>query len=235
MTASQPGARRVELEQRLLDLQQRIARAAAEAGRQPSEITLIAITKTWPASDIAALAALGVTDIGENRAQELESKLEQLERTLPDLRWHFVGQLQRNKAGLVARHCAAVHTVDRAVLVAALSRAAQQAGRQLEIFVQLSLDGDPARGGVIEEGVGPLADEVAASADLRLAGLMAMPPLGAAARPAFARLREASERLRCTHPGAVALSAGMSADLEDAVIEGATHLRVGTGLMGSRA
>jgi pyridoxal phosphate enzyme (YggS family) len=215
-----------------------VAAAAAAAGRQPQELTVISVTKTFPASDVALLHQLGVLDIGENRAQELASKIAALSGLLPAepvIRWHFIGQLQKNKASLVGRECAALHTLDRAALVAPLDRTASRSGRTLDVFLQLSLDGDPRRGGIVEDEIGALADAVAACSGLRLAGLMAVPPLDAAPRAAFARLRGVSDRLRVTHPGATAISAGMSADLEDAVMEGATHLRVGTDLMGSRA
>lgn len=237
MVASQTEPGRLhELELRLRLLRERIATAAAAAGRQPDDITLIAVTKTWPATDIRALHALGQRDIGENRAQELADKLEQLDGIAdPTLRWHFIGQLQRNKAGFVGRHCCAVHTVDRGSLVGPLDRAAREADRELEIFLQLRLSDDPTRGGTTEDQIDRLAEQVAASENLRLAGVMAIPRLGAAPRPAFAQLRAVSERLRARYPSALGISAGMSADLEDAVIEGATHLRVGTGLMGSRA
>jgi pyridoxal phosphate enzyme (YggS family) len=180
-----------------------------------------------------------VLDIGENRAQELAAKVSDM-ASLPagtgdPIRWHFIGQLQSNKAALIGRECAALHTLDRPSLIAPLQRGAERAGRVLDVFLQLSLDGDPQRGGIAEAGVPALADSVAQCGGLRLAGLMAVPPLGAAPRPAFARLRGVSERLRASHPEATALSAGMSADLEDAVMEGATHLRIGTDLMGSRA
>jgi pyridoxal phosphate enzyme (YggS family) len=232
--------RRADLSRRRTALLQRVAEAAAAAGRQPAELTVITVTKTFPASDVALLHGMGVLDIGENRAQELASKISELEGVLPatataPVRWHFIGQVQSNKASLVGRECFALHTLDRGALLAPLHRAAMRIGRKLDVFIQLSLDGDPRRGGIIEDQIGPLADAVAAHSGLRLAGLMAVPPLGAAPRPAFARLRTAGDRLRITHPGAAALSAGMSADLEDAVIEGATHLRVGTDLMGSRA
>jgi hypothetical protein len=228
-------SRRGELIRRRTALLQRVADAAAAAGRRPEELTVITVTKTFPASDVALLQEMQVLDIGENRAQELASKIAQLQGIQPPLRWHFIGQLQGNKASLVGRECFALHTLDRQALLAPLDRAAVRAGRRLEVFVQLSLDGDPHRGGIAEAQIGPLADAVAGCGGLRLAGLMAVPPLGAEPRPAFARVRAASERLRITHPGATALSAGMSADLEAAVIEGATHLRVGTDLMGSRA
>ena len=233
------AARGAELAARWDALARRVAEAAEAAGRSAADLTVIAVTKTWPYSDIVCLRDIGVRDIGENRAQELAAKLQQaaIDTThrAPELRWHFIGQLQRNKAGLIARTCTALHTVDRVELIAPLARAAEAADRRLDVFLQLSLDGDPKRGGATEAELATLADQVEATDSLRLRGLMAVPPLGEAPRPAFARLRAVSEGLRRTHPAASALSAGMSGDLEEAVMEGATHLRVGTGLMGSRA
>jgi pyridoxal phosphate enzyme (YggS family) len=228
------------VEARLLD-------ALQAAGRRREEITLVAVSKTRPAADVAELAALGVRDFGENRWQELAPKAAEVAAAadltaaaeLPptaELRWHFVGRLQRNKARGVAATVVAVHSLDRADLCAPLARGAAAAGRALDVFVQVSLDGDPKRGGVVVDELPALADGVAACAPhLRLVGLMAVPPRETPPRPAFARLRALSERLQVNHPGASSLSAGMSADLEDAVAEGATHLRIGTALFGSRA
>ena len=227
--------RTADLAQRWRELALRVAAAAEVAGRLPDELTVIAVTKTFPSSDVAALHSLGVVEVGENRAQELAVKLTELESLgEPALHWHFIGQLQRNKAAFVGRHATALHTLDRVNLVAPLARGTREAGRRLEVFLQLSLDGDPKRGGLAAEAIAAVADEVAVVPELRLRGLMAVPPLGAAARPAFARLRLASEELQRSHPEATAISAGMSGDLEDAVKEGATHLRVGTALLGSR-
>jgi hypothetical protein len=214
----------------------RIDAAARAAGRDPASVALLAISKTWPADDVRALAALGQVDFGENRAQELAAKAAAL-ADLP-LRWHFVGQLQRNKAAAVARLGAVVHSVDRASLVEALDRAGGQAGRPVEVFVQTDLGGPEgdlaARGGAAPEEVPALADLVAAAPGLRLRGLMAVAPRGADPAPAFARLADLAERVRADHPEAVDLSAGMSGDLEAAVAAGATIVRVGTALFGDR-
>lgn len=232
---------------RLRAVEQRLADASAAAGRPRSELTLVAVSKTRPASDVAALAALGQRDFGESRWQELGPKSEELAGTTTGadgadgadeaagLRWHFVGRVQRNKARAIAEASFAVHSLDRAALCAPLARGAAGAGAPLEVFVQVSLDGDPSRGGVGADGIAALADAVAEHPELRLKGLMAVAPMGAPARPAFARLRNMGERLARAHPQATALSAGMSGDLEDAVAEGATHLRIGTALFGSRA
>jgi pyridoxal phosphate enzyme (YggS family) len=214
----------------------RIDAAARAAGRDPSEVALLAVSKTWPAVDVRALAALGQRDFGENRAQELLGKAGELS-DLP-LRWHFIGQLQRNKAAAVARLGAVVHTVDRAGLAGTLDRAAQDMERPLDVLVQVDLGGVAgeiaARGGAAPDDVPALADLVASSAGLRLLGLMAVAPRGEEPGPAFERLAALASRVRADHPGAAELSAGMSGDLEEAVAAGATVVRVGTALFGDR-
>jgi pyridoxal phosphate enzyme (YggS family) len=224
-----------DLEGNLRAVHARIAAAARAAGRDPASVALLAISKTWPAADVRALAALGQVDFGENRAQELVGKAAQLAE-LP-LRWHFVGQLQRNKAAAVARLGAVVHSVDRPSLAAVLDRAGQEA-RPVQVLLQVDLGGQPAgtaaRGGALPADVPALADLVAGAAGLRLRGLMAVAPLGADPRPAFDRLADLAARVRSDHPEAVELSAGMSGDLEAAVAAGATIVRVGTALFGDR-
>jgi pyridoxal phosphate enzyme (YggS family) len=214
----------------------RIDAAARAAGREPASVALLAVSKTWPADDVRALAALGQRDFGENRAQELLGKAGELS-DLP-LRWHFIGQLQRNKAAAVARLGAVVHTVDRAGLAGTLDRAAQDMERPLDVLVQVDLGGVAgeiaARGGAAPDDVPALADLVASSAGLRLLGLMAVAPRGEEPGPAFERLAALASRVRADHPGAAELSAGMSGDLEEAVAAGATVVRVGTALFGDR-
>jgi pyridoxal phosphate enzyme (YggS family) len=225
----------VTLEENLHAVRARIAAAARTAGRDPSSVALLAVSKTWPAADVRALVALGQRDFGENRAQELVGKAAEL----PDVpvRWHFVGQLQRNKAAAVARLGAVVHSVDRPSLAAALDRVGQE-GRHVEVFLQVHLGGPAggaaARGGAAPADVPALADLVDASAGLRLRGLMAVAPLGKDPRPAFDRLAALAARVRADHPTAVDLSAGMSGDLEAAVAAGATIVRVGTAIFGDR-
>ena len=213
----------------------RIDAAARSAGREPQSVTLLAVSKTWPADDVRALAALGQRDFGENRAQELLGKAGDL-ADLP-LRWHFIGQLQRNKAAAVARLGAVVHTVDRASLAQTLDRAGQEGG-PVDVLVQVDLGGAAGeiadRGGAAPDDVPALADLVASSAGLRLRGLMAVAPRGEEPGPAFERLAALAARVRGDHPHAVELSAGMSADLEAAVAAGATVVRVGTALFGDR-
>ena len=230
------------LEENLSGVRERIAAAARAAGRDPASVALLAVSKTWPADDVRALAALGQRDFGENRAQELIAKAVELADLggppRPSVRWHFVGQLQRNKAAAVARLGAVVHSVDRATLAGVLDRVGQEEGRPVEIFLQVDLGGRPAgpapRGGASPDEVPGLADTVAACPGLRMRGLMAVAPRDQEARPAFERLAALADRVRADHPEADELSAGMSGDLEDAIAAGATIVRVGTALFGDR-
>jgi pyridoxal phosphate enzyme (YggS family) len=226
--------RRTELRANLATVRHRIEVACAAAGRDPHDVSLVAVTKTWPASDVRLLAELGVTDVGENRDQEARPK--HVACADLGLRWHFVGRLQRNKSGSVATYADVVHSVDRQPLVTALDRAAGDAGRVVTALIQVSLDATagPARGGARPDLVDDLAAQVAAAGSLRLGGVMAVAPLDADPDTAFARLAEVAARLRDSHPEAVAISAGMSGDLEPAVRHGATHLRIGTALLGHR-
>ena len=218
----------------------RIAAATRAAGRDPDSVSLLAVSKTWPADAVRELAGLGQLDFGENRAQELLGKAAEV-ADLP-LRWHFVGQLQRNKAAAVARLGAVVHSVDRPSLASALDRAGQERmsreGGPVEVLLQVDLGGRPggamARGGAAPADVPALADLVAGAAGLRLRGLMAVAPLEEDARSAFERLAGVAARVRADHPEAVDLSAGMSGDLEAAVAAGSTIVRVGTALFGER-
>lgn len=210
----------------------RIAAVCDQTGRSVDEITLIIVTKTYGASDVRHLLDLGVRDVGENRDQEAAAKAAATAGL--DLRWHFVGQLQSNKAKSVARYASAVHSVDRSSLIAGLGKAAISAYRTIDAFIQVSLDGDTSRGGAQPEKVLQLGDLVAGQERLRLAGVMAVAPLEADPDQAFAALREVSEQLNARHPGAGCISAGMSADLEAAIRHGATHLRVGGAVLGVR-
>ncbi len=237
--AGPAAARRDELAGNVARVRARIAAACAAAGRSPGDVTLIAVTKTWPAADVRLLADLGVLDVGENRDQEAAAKAGQC-RDLP-LRWHFLGQLQTNKCRSVASYAEVVHSVDRSRLVTALSAAAVQAGRVLTCLVQVNLDpvaagpGRPAgRGGARPADVPDLADAVSAAHGLRLGGVMAVAPLGADPGPAYDRLAEVAARILADHPDADWMSAGMSGDLEEAVAAGATHVRVGTAVLGLR-
>ena len=215
----------------------RIAEACAAAGRDSQSVTLVAVTKTYPASDVMTLARLGVLDVGESKDQEARGKIAELtELDVGELRWHIVGRLQTNKARSVVSYAYAVHSVDRAKLARALGTASDDADRRgpLEVFVQVSLDGDPDRGGVAPDGIAELADTIAGFPGLRLRGVMTVPPMGADPDSAFEQLAGLSQRLRADHPEADAISAGMSNDLEAAVRQGSTHVRVGTALLGRR-
>lgn len=226
-------ARRAELATNLAALQQRIGAACKAAGRDSGEVCLIAITKTFPASDVRLLYELGVRDVGENRDQEAAPKAAQC-AGLPGLRWHFVGQLQTNKAGHVVRYAEVVHSVDRLRLVRALGRQAGQAGRAVTCLIQVSLDADPARGGALPADVPQLAAEIAEQESLILGGVMAVAPLGVPAGEAFAALPDLSAAVRAVRPEATMISAGMTGDLEEAIAAGATHVRIGTALLGGR-
>ncbi|MGW9405667.1 YggS family pyridoxal phosphate-dependent enzyme [Arthrobacter sp. NPDC055585] len=234
-----------DLRHRLDQVRRRISDAAAASGRR--EPNLIVVTKYFPASDAAALAKLGVRDVGENKAQEAEAKAAELAGS--GLRWHFIGQLQTNKAKSVVKYASAVHSVDRAGLVAALAKAMAAENRRrteageperdpLRCYLQLDLrSGDnlePGRGGARPEDMLELAAAVAVEPSLQLAGLMAVAPLGEDPAAAFARLQEFSGELTARYPDASGISAGMSQDLEAAVAHGATHLRIGSDVLGPR-
>jgi pyridoxal phosphate enzyme (YggS family) len=234
--------RRTELAAALSVLTKRIDAAAAAAGRDPAEVKLLAVTKTFPAPDAALLTDLGVRYLGENREQEGGRKAVELARLRPDVavRWSLVGRLQRNKARHAVRWATEVQSVDSPRLAEALDRAvaaARTAGERtgpLDVLVQASIDGDPARGGCPVDELPELADGVARSSELRLRGIMAVAPLEMDPESAFERLGRAAQRLRQDHPEATELSAGMSADLEQAVAYGSTCVRVGTALLGAR-
>jgi uncharacterized pyridoxal phosphate-containing UPF0001 family protein len=259
-TPSPDQDRRSELARNLAEITARIGAACAAAGRDESEITLIAVTKTRPASDVVDLAALGQTDFGENRDQEAAAKAaevalvalgaggaetakeapaEPLVAATARITWHFIGQLQTNKATSVVGYADVVHSVDRVRLVRALGAAARAAqtprgDRPRTCLVQVSLDGDPMRGGVPLGAFPQVAEAIEAEGGLAFGGVMAVAPLGVAAEKAFEPLRAISARARAINPAATMISAGMSGDLEAAVNSGATHLRIGTALLGDR-
>jgi pyridoxal phosphate enzyme (YggS family) len=227
-------SRRDALAAGLAAVRARIAAGCLAAGRDPGDVTLIVVTKTYPAQDVRLLAGLGVREVGESRDQEVSPKAAELADL--DLSWHFIGRLQSNKARSVARYADVVHSVDRASLVTALQRAVAGNERQssLRCFVQVSLDADPGRGGVVPGDVPALAALIADAPGLELAGVMAVAPMNVPAGKAFAVLSDVSLRLRATHPDATDMSAGMSGDLEEALRHGATHLRVGSAVLGQR-
>ncbi|MGH3734861.1 MAG: YggS family pyridoxal phosphate-dependent enzyme [Micromonosporaceae bacterium] len=227
--------RRAELTANLGRVRARIAAACEAVDRNPREITLVAVTKTFPASDVALLAGLGVRDIGENRDQNAAAKAREVAAAGVSVTWHFVGQLQRNKVRSVVRYAGLVHSVDRPSIADALGKAAAELrDTPLDVLVQVSLDDAPGRGGVVTAELSALAERGAATESLRLRGLMAVAPLGEDPDPAYRRLAEVAAELRGGFPQATVLSAGMSVDLESAVRHGATHLRIGTALLGQR-
>jgi pyridoxal phosphate enzyme (YggS family) len=224
--------RREQLAGNLRAVRARIDAAATAASRDPDEVTLVVVTKTWPASDVRLLAELGVGHVGENRDQEAAPKA----AALADLsvQWHFIGQLQTNKVKSVAGYADVVESVDRSRLVTALDRAATDAHRTISCLIQVGLDAEPGRGGVAADGVDELAAAVASSPALTLAGVMGVAPLGEDPIPAFERLAGVAAELQRSHSEARAISAGMSGDLEAAVACGATHVRVGSAVLGQR-
>ncbi|MFG2130370.1 YggS family pyridoxal phosphate-dependent enzyme [Streptomyces sp. NPDC048751] len=232
--------RKGELATNLAHVERRIAAACAAAGRKREEVTLIVVTKTYPASDVRLLSELGVRHVAENRDQDAAPKAAACS-DLP-LTWHFVGQLQTNKVRSVVGYAGLVQSVDRSKLVTALSKEAVRVGREVGCLLQVALDaGESARGergGVAPGGIAELADLVAGAPGLRLDGLMTVAPLtgeyAGRQQAAFERLMDLSTDLRRTHPGANMVSAGMSADLEQAVAAGATHVRIGTAVLGVR-
>jgi pyridoxal phosphate enzyme (YggS family) len=236
--------RKDELAENLAKVERRIEAACAAAGRKRAEVTLIVVTKTYPASDVRILSDLGVRHVAENRDQDAAPKAAACS-DLP-LTWHFVGQLQSNKVRSVVGYADLVQSVDRSRLVAVLSKEAERAGRQVGCLIQVAFDaGEPAagrgqgeRGGVAPEGIEELADLVAEAPGLRLDGLMTVAPLtgeyAGRQQASFERLMDLSTDLRRAHPAANMVSAGMSADLEQAVAAGATHVRVGTAVLGVR-
>jgi pyridoxal phosphate enzyme (YggS family) len=219
----------VTLESRFSEITDRVAHAAARSGRDQGDITIIPVTKFHPAGLIRELYALGVRDFAENRHQEARDKAAEL-ADLDGLRWNFVGQLQGKKARQVRSYAHAIHSIDRASLIDSLA----STETSVSVFLQVNLTDDPARGGVAPEGLDELVEHALRAPGIRLEGLMAVAPLNAEARAAFARVREFSERIRRIAPGATSISTGMSADFEDAIAEGATHLRIGTAITGNR-
>lgn len=217
-----------ELAERHARVEAEIVEACVAAGRARSEVTLIVVTKFHPASLIRDLAALGVRDVGENRHQDAAPKAAQLDDLA--LTWHFVGQLQSNKARAVAQYARVIHSVDRDSLVTALARVE----RPLDVFLEVNLTDDPGRGGVEPSGLVALAERVLEHPSLTLRGVMAVAPVDDEPRAVFARVRGLSEHLRTVAPHAVDISAGMSGDFAEAIAEGATHLRVGAAITGNR-
>jgi pyridoxal phosphate enzyme (YggS family) len=214
--------------ERLQTVETGVRDAAREAGRDPEGITTIVVTKFHPASLVRELFEAGVRDFGENRHQEAQAKATEL--TDLDLTWHFIGQLQSKKARQVRGYASVIHSLDRLSLVDALASGESV----LDCFVQLNLTDDPARGGVQDGDLERMTEKVLSTDGLRLLGVMAVAPLDEEPRQAFARVRAASDRIIALAPNASFISAGMSADYREAILEGATHLRIGSAITGNR-
>lgn len=234
MNSSTNRERRAEIEGRLAAVRERIDVACADSGRSSEEITLVVVTKFFPASDVRLLAGLGIRHVGENRHQEAVEKAAECADL--DVSWHFIGALQSNKAAAVAGYADVVQSVDRAKLLGGLSRGALECAKVLDCLVQVSLDPPDASGrsGAPIVDVPALAERILQTDGLRLRGVMGVAPLGGDAREAFARLREVASGVRNQAPEATWISAGMSGDLEQAIHEGATHLRIGSAVLGPR-
>ncbi|WP_328809626.1 YggS family pyridoxal phosphate-dependent enzyme [Rhodococcus sp. NBC_00294] len=236
MTA--PDDRRTYLADHLAEVRDRLSRACAAADRAPDSVTLLPVTKFFPASDVVLLRELGCTEFGESREQDASPKVAEI--GTDGVRWHMIGRLQRNKAKAVAAWAHAIHSVDTDRLVTALGKAVAGAvdngdrTADLDVYVQVSLDGDTHRGGVDREDLEALTAQVSETSGLRLAGLMAVPPLGADADASFEDLQRLHTQVLASHPGATGLSAGMTGDLEEAVRHGSTCVRVGTAILGPR-
>jgi pyridoxal phosphate enzyme (YggS family) len=222
--------RRGEIAQSLNDVRTRVRQATAKVGRSPESVTLIAVTKTYPASDVEILFDLGVRDFGENRSAEGAEK-----SALVTGHWHFQGQIQSNKIAAISRWANTVHSLDQLSHVAKFDRAVgEESGKRCEIFIQLSLDGDPTRAGVSGAELLTLGETVMQAANLDLMGLMVVPPVEAEPEAAFTEVAAHAERFRSEFSSATSLSAGMSGDYEIAIAYGATHIRVGSQILGPR-
>jgi pyridoxal phosphate enzyme (YggS family) len=229
------SARRDELARSLATVRDRIAEACRQAGRSADEVTLTVVTKFFPASDVRLLAELGVRHVGENRHQEAQAKASECADL--GLDWHFIGGLQSNKAAAVAAYASVVESVDRPKLLRGLSRGAHDSDRLLDVLVQVDLDPEGSsatRAGAAPAAAVDLARQVRDTGGLRLRGVMAVAPLGHDPLAAFAKLAEVAQEVRLLEPSATWMSAGMSNDLEAAVRSGATHVRIGSAVLGSR-
>jgi pyridoxal phosphate enzyme (YggS family) len=228
-----------ELAGRLDAVREQIAALAQRYDREPASVHLLAVSKTKPASDVRAVAAAGQLDFGENHLQDAMSKIEAPELAERSLRWHFIGPLQSNKTRPVAEHFHWVHSIDRVRIARRLNDHRPESLPRLDVCLQVNIDGEASKSGVAPADVAALAREVAAMPRLRLRGLMAIPrPAESLAqqRLPFARLRELKQQLEATlHEPLDTLSMGMSGDLEAAIAEGATWVRVGTAIFGARA
>jgi pyridoxal phosphate enzyme (YggS family) len=223
--------RQTELSRSLADVRARILDATAKASRRSGEVTLVAVTKTYPISDVEILHQLGVTDFGENRSAEGLEK-----SAIVSAHWHFQGQIQSNKIAAISSWAHTVHSLDDLSHVAKFDRAVGEIpGKRLNIFIQISLDGDTSRAGVRGDDLLALGQAISSTKNLDLIGLMVVPPVQAEPVKAFSEVAELAQHFRQEFPSAQSLSAGMSGDYEIAIAHGATHIRVGSQILGPRA
>jgi len=218
--------RRSEITSNLQVVRDEISKAVASAGRSLDEITLIAVTKTFPASDVEILRDLGVTHFGENRDADAAPKADAVAGT-----WHFQGQIQSNKLKSITTWANVIHSLDEIRHFEVIEKSAPH---PLDIFCQVSLDGSEGRGGVSEQKLYELAQAIEKSATHRLQGLMAVAPLGVDPADAFSKLSAIHKAFMADFPKANKLSAGMSGDYKEAIAYGATHIRIGSSILGSR-
>ena len=216
----------LEIERNLHDVRERISKAAMDSGREVSELTLIAVTKNFPVSDLKILKELGVSNFGENRDSEAVSKAAAVEGT-----WHFQGQIQSNKLKSICSWSQVIHSLDNLRHFRIIEKFTTH---PLKIFLQVNLDGSKNRGGAQIQELFAVAQAIEASPLHNLAGLMAVAPLGGDSNLAFSRLRKMHADFLKDFPRATGLSAGMSDDFEEAILHGATHLRIGSQILGSR-
>lgn len=220
------STRQAEIAENLAEVKERIKRAANLANRNPGEIELIVVTKTFPVSDVEILRDLGESNFGENRDQEAGPKAEAVSAT-----WHFQGQIQSNKIKSIAEWADVIHSISSAKEILKFA----QSPRKHQIFLQVSLDGKEERGGAQPDELAALAELVNESNNLELMGLMAVGPLGVDPDRAFSDLAQINQGFSANFPNVRYLSAGMSGDFESAIIHGATHIRVGSSILGSRS
>jgi pyridoxal phosphate enzyme (YggS family) len=214
------SARRIELERNLRAVEEEIA---------PFKPTLIVVTKTYPSSDVQILHELGVRDFGENRSNEGLEKSSSV-----DGRWHYQGEIQSKKLREISTWAQCIHSLDDLAHGEKLSRILVEDNRSIDCFLQLSLDGDPTRGGVVEGELFSLAEAIASLPQINLLGLMCVPPVSLEANTAFSKIGEIHQRFIQDFPESTSLSAGMSGDYMAALKHGATHIRVGSKILGSR-
>ncbi len=226
--------RLAEIAENYKKIKTRILDACNKTGRNPTEVTLIAITKTYPANDIDLLKSLGIENVGENKDQEASLKFNEVKNKFT---WHFVGQLQTNKVKSVLQYADYIHSIDRLNLVKEVQKISQRMHKTQKVLIQIDLDeteNDENRGGVNPQKLLELAQEISKCPNLELSGLMSVAPLNMKPKEAFAKLEKIQSEFLKSYPLAKMLSAGMSDDLEEAILHGATHLRIGSALLGER-